>query len=129
MQVTNHRPVLAGVKRTLGSPKVFERGMNALAALILVLAMLSGIGGMYEVGFRADLGSTNGFLLALFKALGGTMLLFIVVHLALRQEDPAPIDYGMTGLSDDGTDVDPPPLRMHQQERRPRVRNIRGDQD
>lgn len=130
MKVTQRRPVVAGIRRALGSPKVFERVFNLLAMTVLVLAMLSGIGGIYEVAFHADLGSTNGFVLALFKALGGTMLLYVVVHLATRHNDePTYVqraDLGMSGISDDGADWDlVGPIAAE----RPRIRNIRGDED
>jgi hypothetical protein len=135
MKVTKKRPVVAGIKHVLGSPKIFERGLNVLAALILVLAMLSGIGGLYEVAFHADLGSTNGFVLALFKALGGTMLCYIVLHLATRHADGptyvqrSDVDYGMAGLSDDGADMSLVGPIATEMPRRPRVKNIRGEQD
>src|SRR5690349_14380133 len=90
MKVTKNRPIVAGLRRTLGSPKLFARGLNVLAMVILVLAMLAGVGGLYEVAFHATLGTTNGFLLALFKALGGTMLLYIVLHLATRHNEDTP---------------------------------------
>lgn len=132
MKVTQRRPIVAGIRRALGSPKVFERVFNLLAMTVLVLAMLSGLGGIYEVAFHTDLGSTNGFVLALFKALGGTMLGYILVHLATRHNDEptyvrrADTDYGMAGISDDGADWD---LVGPIASERPRIRNIRGDED